>query len=220
MKQYELMEIVVIAICAVIGGADTWIDVERFGKIKIDWFKKVLKLENGIPSHDTFGRVFSMIDPEEFKKCFINWIEAISDRVKGIVSIDGKTIRRSHSNRDGKAAIHIISAWACKNKLVLGQKKVDDKSNEITAIPELLNLLMLEGCIVTIDAMGCQKEIAEKIVDKKADYVLAVKGNQVTLHEDLKLFFEDALKEKFKDVVHDHYKTLNKDHGCIEKREY
>jgi len=184
-KEHKLLDIIVIALCGVISGADGWYEVEEFGNEKLEWLKTFLELNNGIPSHDTFGRVFAAINPEEFKKGFASWIEAISGRVQGVVAIDGKTVRRSHDNKSGKAAIHMVSAWAANNRIVLGQTKVDDKSNEITAIPELLNQLLLKGCIVTIDAMGCQKEIAEKIRDRKADYVLAVKGNQGTLHDDI-----------------------------------
>jgi predicted transposase YbfD/YdcC len=219
-KEHKLLDIIVIALCGVISGADGWYEVEEFGNEKLEWLKTFLELNNGIPSHDTFGRVFAAINPEEFKKGFASWIEAISGRVQGVVAIDGKTVRRSHDNKSGKAAIHMVSAWAANNRIVLGQTKVDDKSNEITAIPELLNQLLLKGCIVTIDAMGCQKEIAEKIRDRKADYVLAVKGNQGTLHDDIKLYFDDAEKNNFKGIKSSYHKTLDKDHGRIEKREY
>jgi predicted transposase YbfD/YdcC len=147
-KEHKLLDIIVIALCGVISGADGWYEVEEFGNEKIDWLKTFLELNNGIPSHDTFGRVFAAINPEEFKKGFASWIEAISARIQGVVAIDGKTVRRSHDTKSGKAAIHMVSAWAANNRIVLGQTKVDDKSNEITAIPELLNQLLLKGCIV------------------------------------------------------------------------
>jgi len=220
-KKHNLLEIIVIAICAVISGADEWTEIELWGKAKIDWLKRFLVLEHGIPSHDTFGRVFGRIDPEGFGKCFLSWIQAISRRIRGeVVSIDGKTLRRSRDQYNNKAAIHIVSAWASENRLVLGQVKVDEKSNEITAIPELLQMLEVNGCIVTIDAMGCQKEIAKDIVDKGADYVLALKGNHGGLHEDVELFFQDAVERGFKGIDHEYHSTSDIDHGRFEKREY
>ena len=176
--EHKLIDILIIAVCAVIGGADTWIEVEQFGHEKQDWFGKFLELPNGIPSHDTFDRVFGRIKPEQFQQCFLDWMQAVEVVTKGqVVPIDGKKLRRSHDKSNGQAAIHMVSAWASENRMVLGQVKVDDKSNEITAIPRLLELLDLSGCIVTIDAMGCQKDIAAQIVAQEADYVLALKGN-------------------------------------------
>lgn len=220
-KQHKLIDIIVIAICGIICNADTWVDIQSFGEAKYNWLKQFLALENGIPSHDTFGRVFSIIDPEKFKKCFLNWINEISSLLnKEIIAIDGKTVRHSHDRANNKSAIHIVSAWAQNSGIVIGQVKVDEKSNEITAIPELLSLLAINNCIVTIDAMGCQKLIAEKIIDKGADYVLALKGNQGQLYEDVKLYFDGAFEINFKDIKYDFHKTLDKDHGRIEKREY
>ena len=220
-KLHNLMDIIAIAICAVICGADTWEDIELFGETKHEWLKQFLELPNGIPSHDTFGRVFSIISPVEFQRSFLNWIKAISESIeREVVAIDGKTSRRSYDKSKGKGAIHIVSAWATANRVVLGQVKTEDKSNEITAIPDLLNILALNGCIVTIDAMGCQKNIEAGIIDKGADYVLALKGNQGTLHEDIKLFFQDAKETSFKDIHHDFYKTIDGDHGRIETRRY
>lgn len=220
-KLHNLMDIIAIAICAVICGADTWEDIELFGEAKHEWLKQFLELPNGIPSHDTFGRVFSIISPVEFQRSFLNWVKAITESIeREVVAIDGKTSRRSYDKSKGKGAIHMVSAWATANRVVLGQVKTEDKSNEITAIPELLDILALNGCIVTIDAMGCQKSIAAGIIDKGADYVLALKGNQGTLHEDIKLFFQDAKETSFKGIHHDFYKTIDGDHGRIETRRY
>ena len=179
LNDHKLMDIIIIAICAVICGAEGWTDVELFGNERLEWLRQFLELEHGIPSHDTFGRVFARLDPVQFEQGFLSWVASVFAATEGeVVAIDGKTARRSHDRSKGKEAIHLVSAWATANHLVLGQRKVEDKSNEITAIPELLQLLMLNGCIVTIDAMGCQTEIAEQIVEQGADYVLAVKGNQ------------------------------------------
>lgn len=163
-KLHKLLDIVIIAICAVICGADTWVDVESFGNAKIEWFKTFLELPNDVPSHDTFGRVFAMLDPDQFQQCFLNWITAVSKAILGqVIAIDGKTLRGSHDKRLGKGAIVMVSAWAAANRLVLGQVKVDDKSNKITAIPELLRVLGIAGRIITIDAMGCQKQKTAKM---------------------------------------------------------
>ncbi len=217
-KLHLLLDIVVIAICAAICGADNWVDVENFGKAKHDWLKQFLKLPHGIPSHDTFGRVFALLDAKQFQTSFVEWIQAVNEVTQGqIVAIDGKKLRRSHDKTIGKNAIHMVSAWASENRLVLGQVKVDDKSNEIPAIPQLLDVLEISGCIVTIDAMGCQKEIAKKIIDGDADYMLAVKGNQGGLYEDIKELFDYAQETVFADC--DYYKTEDKDHGRIEIRE-
>ena len=183
-KEHLMEDIIFITIAAVICGAETWNDIENYGKSKESWLKQYLRLPNGIPSHDTFNRFFSALDPEEFEQAFLSWIKDISELTAGdVISIDGKTVCGS---RDGnsKRAVHIISAWSRANQLSLGQVKVDEKSNEITAIPKLLNVLVLNGCLVTIDAMGCQREIAAQIIDKGADYLLAVKGNQGCLEED------------------------------------
>jgi predicted transposase YbfD/YdcC len=190
---HPLPELIVIAVCAVICGANDWVDVETFGNCKENWFRSLLKLPNGIPSHDTFGRVFARIDPCEFQQCFLNWMTSVQSRVPGdLIAIDGKTLRRSFSPADSKAAIHMVSAWASAQRMVLTQVKVDDKSNEITAIPEILVRLEIGGCIVTIDAMGCQKNIAAQISDAGADYLLAVKDNQPNLREDIEATFAQA----------------------------
>ena len=218
-KLHQLLDIIIIAICAVICGADTWVTVEEFGNAKIDWFRTFLELPNGIPSHDTFGRVFALLDHEQFQRCFVRWVQAISQVTEGeVVALDGKTLRRSKDGALGRAAIHMVSAWASANRLVLGQLKVDEKSNEIMAIPELLRLLTLRNCIVTIDAMGCQTEIAQGIVDEGADYVLALKGNQGTLHCDVQNLFAYAQETDFRDIAHDFHQTVGKDHGRIEIR--
>jgi predicted transposase YbfD/YdcC len=217
-RRHLLHDIIVIAICAVVGGADDWIEVETFGQAKEGWFRGFLELPHGIPSHDTFGRVFAVLDPEQFQKGFIRWTQAVSEVTEGeIVPIDGKKLRRSHDKKLGKDAIHMVSAWASENRLVLGQLKVDDKSNEITAIPQLLDLLEISGCIVTIDAMGCQREIAKKIREKDADYVLALKGNQGYLFDDVKGLFDRAQEGGFEDC--DYRRTEEKGHGRSEVRE-
>lgn len=218
---HYLIDIITIAICAVICGADSWVEVEEYGRAKEEWFRTFLKLPHGIPSHDTFGRVFAQLDPVQFRSGFISWIQAINDLTDGqVVAIDGKRLRRSHDGTLGKAAIHMVSAWASANHLVLGQLKTDEKSNEITAIPELLKALVLKGCIVTIDAMGCQTKIAKLIVDKEADYVLALKGNQGNLHEDVQAMFVDAQETGFRDIGHDFDQTTSEGHGRIEIRRH
>ncbi len=183
-KRHLLIDLITLTLCAVIGGAETWEDIELYGNCKYKWFKKFLKLPNGIPSHDTFNRVFARLDPEQFQKCFLNWVKSISSLVEGeIVAIDGKTLRHSYDKSDKKKAIVMVSAWAQQQRLVLGQRKVDGKSNEITAIPQLLKVLYLKGAIVTIDAIGCQKEIVSTIIDKEAHYVIALKKNQGGLYQ-------------------------------------
>jgi len=220
--RHKLIDIITISICAAICGADDWVSVEAYGKAKYDWLKTFLELPNGIPSHDTFGNVFSALSSTEFEECFLSWIQSVCVVTAGqIIAIDGKKLRRSHDKSSNKSAIHMVSAWASKNMVTLGQVKTDEKSNEITAIPELLNLLEIKGCIVTIDAMGCQKKIVNKIVtDKKADYVIALKGNQGNLHDDVKLFFEGALKDNFDGIDFNFHRTVDGDHGRIETREY
>lgn len=219
-KVHIFLEILIIAICAVICGADGWSDIELFGKNKKEWLKTFLKLPKGIPSHDTFGRVLAQIKPEEFQKRFIAWVQAIEQLTTGqVIAVDGKKLRRSHDRDSGKAAIYMVSAWATQNQLVLGQTKVADKSNEITAIPELLQLLEISGCIVTIDAIGTQTEIAEAIVAGGGDYLLALKENQGHLFEDVQYLFEVDVAQGFKYAQHSYAKTVNKGHGRIETRE-
>jgi predicted transposase YbfD/YdcC len=218
-KLHLLIDILTIAVCAAIAGADDWIAVAAFGRAKRKWFKRFLLLPNGIPSHDTFRRVFLLLDPEEFEQAFLNWVQALSHLEElQVVAVDGKTLRRSHDGVLGKDAIHMVSAWATANRLVLGQLKVAEKSNEITAIPELLQRLELTGCIVTIDALGCQTHIADVIIQRGGDYVLAVKGNQDGLFRELQDLFADAEAMPFKKVVHDQCKYTTKDHGRLEIR--
>ncbi len=219
-KLHKLLDILVIAICAVIAGADNWEDVEEFGKARIGWFQTFLEVPNGIPSHDTFTRVFARLDPEQFQACFLRWINAVAEVIGGqVIAIDGKVLRRSHDKGIGKMAIDMVSAWASANRLVLGQVKVDEKSNEITAIPQLLDVLEVAGCIVTIDAMGCQTEIAEKIIEREAEYVLSLKENQGNLYEDVEHVFADLEDSQYQAYAFDYEKTVNKDHGRIEIRE-
>jgi predicted transposase YbfD/YdcC len=220
-KEHRLIDVILIAICAMLCGAETFVDFEDFGKAKQEWLNTFLALQNGIPSHDTFGRIFAMLDPGQFSECFRNWTQSLRTAISGeIVAIDGKTLRRSHDRINGKKAIHMVSAWARENGMVLGQIKVAEKSNEITAIPELLRVLELAGCIVTIDAMGCQKKIATEICNADADYVLALKGNQETIHDEVKSFLEDALANSRPEVPFTHLETVEKEHGRIETRRY
>ena len=219
-KRHKLIDIITIAICGIICGADDWSGIEEYGHAKEEWLRKFLALPHGIPSHDTFGRIFSWLDPEAFEKSFLSWVQAMMETTAGeVIAIDGKTLRRSHDHANGKEAIHMVSAWAEKNRLVLAQVKVNEKSNEITAIPELLAVLALNGCIVTTDAMGCQQEIASLVIEKGGDYLLAVKENQGQLYQDIDVLFTGAEEVAFFDVEHTHVKTINKNHGRIEVRE-
>ena len=219
-RRHELLDIIVITLCAVICGADNWVEMEEFGKAKEDWFRRFLRLPNGIPCSDTFARVFARIDPEHFRDCFREWVSSIHHLTQGeVIAVDGKTLRRSHDRRAGKDAIHMVSAWASENSLVLGQTRTDAKSNEITAIPELLQLLDVSGCIVTIDAMGCQKEIAQPVVQGGADYLLAVKANQGDLHENIKDLFACREREGWDGVAYSHHEQVGKDHGRLERRQ-
>lgn len=218
-RLHSLNDILVITICGFVCGVDNWVDLQFFAEDREDWFKTFLKLPNGIPSHDTFGRLFGALDPVEFSCCFARWMRGISKVTDGqVVAIDGKTLRRSFDTAGEKAAIHMVSAWATKNKVVLGQVKTDEKSNEITAIPKLLEMLFLDGSTVTIDAMGCQREIVSSIASKGADYVISLKGNQGTLHDQVKAFFDEARAERFETVRHSYAESIDDDHGRIEKR--
>ena len=219
--RHDLIDILVIAVCAVICGAEGWEDIEDYGHAQVEWFTEILELPHGIPGHDTFRRVLSQLDPDELTKCFVSWTAALSNLSGGdIVAIDGKTLRHSFDRATSQSAIHMVSAWANANRLVLGQVKVDDKSNEITAIPKLLKMLDLSGATVTIDAMGCQKEIAQVITEQGADYVLALKKNHSTLYDDVKLFLDDAQASGFADIDYDFYETVDGGHGRVETRRY
>ena len=218
-KEHLLADILTISILAVICGADGWVAIASYGEAKVDWLRTFLALPNGIPSHDTFARVFARLDPEQLQSAFLSWVRSVSRVTSGeVIAIDGKTVRRSYDEGAGKGAIHMVSAWASQNRLVLGQRQVDAKSNEITAIPELLEVLDVRGCIVTIDAMGTQTAIAEQIVAQGADYVLSLKGNQGHLYEDVQQLFDWAHTQNFKAIDHDFYETVEAGHGRIEKR--
>lgn len=218
---YPLINIMLIAVCAVICGADDFVAIAEFGRAKKRFLEKFLDLTAGIPSHDRFNAIFRAIKPAEFEKCLLSWITALHELTDGqVIAIDGKTLRRSFDARSSKAAIHMVSAWATTNHISLGQIVVDEKSNEITAIPQLLQMLELSGALVTIDAMGCQTEIARAIVDADADYVLAVKGNQPTLHNGLVFFFADHQSDDFARVNVRHHETYNYEHGRDEMRFY
>ena len=221
-KRHILIDIIVLTVCAVISGAETWEDIEDYGKYKIKWLKRFIELAHGIPSHDTIRRLFIRLNPDSLQQCFFSWVEAVREQAEGdVVAIDGKTLRRSGDAASSKMPIHMVSAWAAENALILGQQKTDEHSNEITAIPALLDLLKVKGCIVTIDAEGCQTAIAEKInKDKKAEYVLAVKGNQPNLLEEVSEFFADTTEDDVKEEWLQKHKTVDKGHGRIEVREY
>jgi predicted transposase YbfD/YdcC len=217
-KLHQLVDILVIAVCATICAAETWEEIAEFGQAKESWFKKFLSLPHGIPSHDTFRRVFLRLNPKKFQEAFVVWVRGVAQMAAGeVVAIDGKQVRGARSS-DGKEGLRMVSAWASEQRLVLGQLKTAEKSNEITAIPLLLELLELNGCIVTIDAMGCQTEIAAQIIEQEADYVLSLKGNQGTLYEEVEEYFAWAEKIDFKDLEYDYCATLEKDHGRLEGR--
>jgi predicted transposase YbfD/YdcC len=225
---HELSDVLVIALCCLLCGGETFNDMEEFGHAKHDWFKTFLTLRSGIPRHDTFNRVFAALKPEAFLDCFLRWTQSVRQTVAGeIVAVDGKALRRAGAK--GKSPRYIVSAWASANRLVLGQFKVADKSNEITAVPPLLRALELAGCIVTVDAMGCQKQIAKEIIAADADYVLALKGNQETAFDEVKRFLDDAVAQAAApirpgSVVRrpplEFVETVEKDHGRLEIRRY
>jgi len=219
-KRHTLSDIITLALCAVLCGADSWVEVEKFGLAKLAWLRQRLDLPNGIPSHDTFGRVFRLIDPHKFQDCFLTWVRSVCDTSAGrLIPIDGKTLRRSADKAINKSPLHLVSAWAAANHLLLGQVAVGDKSNEITAIPQLLDLLDVQGAIVSIDAMGCQKEIAKKIVAGGGDYVLAVKGNQETLYNDIMAYVGECLDKDFAGVKVSRHGSKEQGHGRVEERQ-
>lgn len=219
-KKHELVDILVIALCGMLSGADDWVSIEHYGKTKRNWFQKFLSLANGIPSHDTFNRVFSRIDPEQFTDCFLSWIKDVCPIMeKETVAIDGKTLRRSHDKGHSKAAIHMVSAWACERHLVLGQIKTAEKSNEITAIPELIESLISEGCLFSIDAMGCQKTIVNTVLRGGGDYLIAVKGNQPSLESAIKATFEGKDRKTYlrPQIDFDEVSEINRDRHEIRR---
>jgi len=215
---YPLQEILLLVLCAVLSGADDWVAIALYGEKKLNFLRRFLPYANGTPSHDQLGYLFARIDEKRFQQCFINWVTCLRHALEGVVAIDGKTLRRSFNAAGKKGAIHMVSAWCSEQNLVLGQVKVDEKSNEITAIPELLDLLQIHGAIVTIDAMGCQRNIAQQIIDKKGDYIFSLKGNQGTLRDDVELFFEEQMRVDFADTIVSCHQTVEKSHGRIEVR--
>lgn len=219
-KLHLLEDVLVLSICAIISGADGWVNVEEWAIAKETWLRTFLRLPNGIPSHDTIGRLFSALDPVAFEKCFVAWTHSVAVAIKGHVAIDGKTLRRSFDAASERSAIHMVSAWARESQLVLGQVKTDDKSNEITAIPRLLQMLELAGCVVTIDAMGCQKDIAEAIIEKNADYVLSLKENQPNTHAVVVQIFADAEVNDSNGAQFASTETHEAHHGRAETRRY
>jgi len=218
-RLHDLLDIVAIAICAVVAGADTWDDIEDFGRAKHDWLKTFLDLPNGIPCHDTYRRLFERLDPAEFQRGFLGWIEALHEATeRQVIAIDGKTLRRSFDRAKGRSALHLVHAWATANHLLLGQVAVDEKSNEITAIPKLLKMLELSGAIVTIDAMGCQKEIARTIRGRKADYLLALKANHERLFEQVVAFWGGACARQMRGPDIGYHREWSEGHGRDEFR--
>jgi predicted transposase YbfD/YdcC len=220
-KLYPLMEILLLAVCAMLSGAEGWEAMEEFGKAKLDWLRTFAPFANGVPPHDRIATVISRLNPKTFQACFCSWTRTVADVTDGeVVAVDGKTARGSRDRRRAKHALHMVSAWGSRNRLVLGQEATAEKSNEITAIPKLLELLELKGCIVTIDAMGCQTKIAAQIVDQGGDYVLGLKGNQNAMHEEVKEFFATATAGGFAGVDYDYTEETDKDHGRLEVRRY
>jgi predicted transposase YbfD/YdcC len=216
---HRLLDIVVIAILAVTCGADDWTDLETFGERRYDWLKTFLQLPNGVPSHDTFQRVFGLLDRQQFAACLFQWMQALHEATGGkLIAIDGKALRRSFARKSGKAMLHLVTAWSSENGLTLAQIATEEKSNEITAIPEVLKLLSLKGCTVTIDAMGTQKEIARQIREQKGHYVLALKGNQSGLQEDMQALFDAGMQTDFADAKHEVYETHETGHGRTDER--
>jgi predicted transposase YbfD/YdcC len=220
-KVHNLWDIIAVTILAVISGADSWVEVAKYGVNKRAFLATFLELPGGIPSHDTFNRVFALVNPHALQEGFVNWVQAVAEATQGrLVAIDGKTARRSFDKAAGKGPLHMVSAWASENRLLLGQQACDRKSNEITAIPELIKNLEISGSVVTIDAMGCQKDIAAAIREEGADYVLAVKDNHPTLHDDIRQVFSEVLDGGLTDLEHHQHCTEEQGHGRVETRVY
>ena len=220
-KRHELLDIIVVSICTVASGADGWEAIEDFCREKLAWLRQYVPLKNGVPSHDCIAYVLGRVSPLQFRQCFMEWSAGVREQTEGeVIAIDGKTVRGSRDKRNNQSPLHLVSAWACANRLVLGQEITEEKSNEITAIPRLLEVLELKGCIVTLDAMGCQRTIAETIIEQQGDYVLGLKGNQGQLHEAVEDFFTLAREKGFHNIVHDYREDLDKDHGRLEVRRY
>jgi predicted transposase YbfD/YdcC len=218
-KKHLLVDILFIAICTIICGGEGFTDMELFGKSKLDWLSVYLELPHGVPSHDTFRRLFSILDSKVFGECFTRWSQALHDATNGeVIALDGKTIRHSFDTFSGQPALHMVSAWATESGLALGQVRVDEKSNEITAIPRLLEMIDVKGRIITTDAMGCQRDVAGRIVEKKGDYVFCLKGNQESLHDEVKYFFDECKAAGYEDVEHHYFESVEKHHGRIETR--
>jgi len=217
---YTLPEVLLLCLLAVLAGAETFVDITRFGEKKIELLRRFRPFRHGTPAHDHLGDILSILDAAQFQRCFVDWVAALTGAPREVIAIDGKTLRRSGRKKDAQAAVHMVSAFAAHQRLVLGQIKVADKSNEIVAIPKLLDLLAIEGAVVTIDAIGCQRDIARQILAKKADYVLALKGNQGALREDVELFAAEQKAAGFKDTTVTRHQTVDGDHGRIETRTY
>jgi predicted transposase YbfD/YdcC len=220
-KKHALVDILFLTVSAMISGAEGWEAIEEFGVNKLDWLRKHAEFKNGIPSHDCISYVISRLSPKAFQQCFLDWVHSVSEHTDGeIIAIDGKTARGSKDKKSGKKALHMVSAWATQNRLVLGQEATAEKSNEITVIPKLLELLEIKGCIITIDAMGCQQTITKQIIEQSGDYVIGLKGNQGQLHEATKDFFKTAEEAEFKAAEHDYNETIDKGHGRLEVRQH
>lgn len=220
-KLHALMDIIVLTICAVISGAEGWEDIADFGRNQLDWLRRYIPLKNGVPSHDCIAYVISRLSPKGFQDCFISWTRSVYTQTEGeLISVDGKTARGSRDRKNNRNPLHMVSAWSSANRLVLGQEATDVKSNEIIAIPKLLALLELKGCIVTLDAMGCQREIAKQIINQGGDYVLGLKGNQGSLHEAVEDYFTTAQAAKFKQIKRDYIEEVDNSHGRLETRRY
>lgn len=217
---YPLDEILLLCLLAVLAGAETFVDIARFGEKKLGLLRRFRPFRDGTPSHDHLGDIFATLDAQAFQRCFVAWVAALTKTPADVIAIDGKTSRRSYQKKDAKAPIHMVSAFAARQRLVLGQVKVNEKSNEIIAIPALLDIMAIEGAVVTLDAIGCQREIAKKITDRRADYILALKGNQGRLREDVEVFAAEQKAKDFKDTTISRYETVDGDHGRIETRIY